>query len=85
MTDVPPNDAAGTENRVAADFATVTQERAEFSQAGVKLLAIDFHGDVAGKDFEIGDFDACAQVRLVAENRVADIIEVGSLGVVEKQ
>jgi hypothetical protein len=38
MTD-PAEDAARTQDGVAADFATVAQQRAEFAQSGVERLA----------------------------------------------
>jgi len=63
----------------------VTDERAEFTEAGVERLAIEFHGDVPGERFEIGEDDAGADVRLEAEDGIADVIEMGRDGLVEEQ
>src|SRR5579859_2889239 len=79
------NDTAGIQHGVAADFHAVAEQSAEFAQAGVKWLAIQLELDVAGEHFEIGDFHAGAQMRLVAEDGVADVIVVRRLGVVEQK
>ncbi len=47
--------------------------------------AVHLHRDVAGKQFEIGDFDARAQMGLVAEDGIAHVIEMRRLGVVEEE
>jgi hypothetical protein len=41
--------------------------------------------DVAGEHLEVGDFDTGAEVGLVAENGIPDVIEVGYFAVVEEE
>jgi hypothetical protein len=78
-------DAAGVQHGVAAHFRAVAEQRAEFAQAGVKRLAVHLHLDVAGEHLEVGNFHARAEVRLVAENRVTDVIVVRRNGMIEQQ
>src|SRR5579862_2930109 len=79
------DDAARVQHGVAAHFRTVTEQRTEFAQAGVKRLSVQFQLDVAGKELVIGDLHARAEVRLVAEDGVADIIEMRRLRTIEQQ
>src|SRR5271154_7183378 len=80
-----PEDAAGVQHGVAAGFRAVAQQRAEFAQAGVKRHTVHVHKNIAGQKFEVGNFYARAEVRLVAENGVADVIEVRRLRAVEEE
>ncbi len=50
-----------------------------------KGRAVNLDEDVAGKKFEVGNLHARAEVRLVAEDGVADVIEVRHLRAVEEQ
>ena len=77
--------AAGVEHGVAAGFRAVAQQRAELAQARVERHAVHLDSDVAGEKFEVGNLHARAEVRLVAEDGVADVIEVRRLRAVEKQ
>ncbi len=79
MTAPRPMMLPGFRTAVAAHFRAVAQQRAEFAQAGVEGLAVDLHGDVAGQQFEIGNLHARAEVRLVAEDGIADVIEMRRL------
>ena len=63
----------------------VAEQRAEFAQAGVEGLAVDVHRDIAGHEFDVGDLHAGAQVRLIAENGVADVVEMRGDGLVEQE
>jgi len=78
-------DAAGVQHAVAAHFRAVTDERAKLAQAGVQRFALDHDGHVAGQRLEVGADDARAGVRLVAEDGIADVIEVRHLTAVEEQ
>ena len=78
-------DAAGVQHGVAAGFRAVAQQRAEFAQAGVEGFSVNLDKDISGHQFEIGNFHARAEVRLVAEDGVADIIEVRHLRAVEEE
>ena len=78
-------DAAGVQHGVAAGFRAVAQQRAELAQAGVEGRAVHLDEDVAGEKFEVGNLHARAEVRLVAENGVADVIEVRRLRAVEEE
>src|ERR1017187_9553507 len=80
-----PEDAAGVQHGVAAGFRAVAHQRAELAQAGVKRHAVHLHLDVAGKQFVVGYFNARAEVRLVTEDGVADVIEVCRVGAIEQQ
>src|SRR2546426_4321241 len=79
------DDAARVENGVAADVGVVAQQGAEFAQTGVEFFAVHFHEDVPRGELEVGDFYACAKMGSVAENRVTDVIEVGSDGMIEQE
>jgi len=78
-------DAAGVQHGVAADFRAVAQQRAELAQAGVERHAVHLHLDVAGQELDVGNLHARAEVRLVAENGVADVIVMRHLRAVEEQ
>src|SRR5271170_24848 len=72
-------DAAGVQHGVAAGFRAVAEQRAELAQAGVERRAVHLDENVAGEHFQIGNLHACAEVRLVAKDGVADVIEVRCL------
>ena len=57
----------------------------EFAQAGVERFAVYFHSDVAGEQFEVGNFYTRAEVRLVSQNRIADVVKMRRGGVVEQK
>jgi len=78
-------DAAGVQHGVAAGFRAVAQQRAELAQVGVEGRAVHLDEDVTGEKFEVGNLHARAEVRLVAEDGVADVIEVRRLRAVEEQ
>jgi len=78
-------DAAGVQHGVAAGFRAVAQQRAELAQAGVEGRAVNLHENVSRHQFEVGNFHARAEVRLVTEDGVADVIEVRRLRAVEEQ
>jgi hypothetical protein len=63
----------------------VADERAELAQARVERLAVDRHHDVASERFEIGEDHTRADVRFVAEDGIADVIEMRCDRVVEEQ
>jgi len=84
----PPRRARGCcrgSHGVAAGFRAVAEQRAELAQAGVERLAVQLDQDVAGEQFVVGNFHARAEVCLVAEDRVADVIEVCRVGTIEQQ
>jgi hypothetical protein len=78
------DDAARIQHGIAADFRVVAEHGAEFAQAGVEGFAILLHDDVALKEFDVGNFYTCAEVGFVAENGIADVIEMRRAGVVEE-
>jgi hypothetical protein len=82
---IAADDAAGVEDAVATDFGEIAEQSAEFAEAGVEGFAVDLDFDVAGERFEIREHHAGADVRFVAEDGVADVIEVRRGGVVEQQ
>jgi len=79
------HDAAGVENRIAADFREITEQRAKFPQTGVEHFAVNLDLNVAGQRFEIGEHHARADVRFVAQDRIAEVIKMRRGGVVEQQ
>ncbi len=79
-----PNDAAGIEHGVAPDVTAVADQCAELAQAGVEGLAVDFDGYISGHKLDVGDFHSGAEMRLVAEDGIADVIEVRRAGIVEQ-
>ena len=79
-----PDDAAGVQHGVAADIGIVAQQRTEFAQPGVERPAVDDHRNVAGHELDVGNLHAGPQVRPVAEDRVADVVEMGGDGIVEE-
>src|SRR5437016_6604377 len=82
---VAPNDAAGVQDGIAADFSMVADEGAEFAQAGIDSFLADFHGHIAGKKFEIGNLDPSSQMRLVTEDGIAEVIEMRGDGVIKQK
>ncbi len=82
---VASDEGPRAENAVAADLGVVADESAEFSEAGGDgaLGCVDGHWCLV--EAHIRENDARAEVGLVAENRVADIVEVRNLGLVEDE
>ena len=82
---VPPHEGTGAENAVATDLGMVADEGTEFPEAGGDgaLGCVDGHGRLV--EAHIRENDACTEVGLVAEDRVADIVEVRNLGLVEDE
>jgi len=82
---VTPDEGTGAENAVAADLGMVADEGAKFAKAGGDgtFGCVDGHGRLV--EAHIRENDARAEVSLVAEDRVADIIEMRNLGLVEDE
>jgi len=82
---IPPDERPGAENAVATDLGMVADEGAEFAEAsGDRALGCeDGHGRLV--EAHIRKNDASAEVGLVAENRVADIVKVRDLSLVENE
>src|ERR1044071_5427294 len=55
-------DAAGIQNGITTNIGIVTQQSAEFAQAGVKYATVNLHANVAGNQFKVGNLDTCTQV-----------------------
>lgn len=79
-------DGAWLENAVAAGFGVVGEECAEFAQAGVGAAGVgEADGDGLLVEAQIGADDAGTEVAAVAENGIADVVEVWCLDVVEEE
>ena len=82
---VPPDEGPRAENAVTTDLGMVSDEGAEFPEASGDgaLGCVDGHGRLV--EAHIRENDARAEVGLVAEDRVADIVEVRNLCLVEDE
>ena len=80
-----PEDAARVEDGVAADLRPVAHQRAELAQPGIDPGPLDLYEDIAGREFHIRDFHARPEMRPMAQDRVAHIVEVGHLTPVEEE
>jgi len=82
---VPPDEGPWAENAVATDLGMVADEGAKFPEAGGDgaLGCVDGYGRLV--EAHIRENDASAEVGLVAENRVADVVKVGDLSLVEDE
>src|ERR1700691_4289971 len=70
-------DGAGIDDGVAADFASAAEERAKLAQAGAQHRVTDAKGDEVAVELEVGDDYARREMHFRAEDRIADIIEMG--------
>jgi len=82
---VTTEDCAGAEDRVAADFSPVTDDRPEFSKTGVEVAGRAFDADIFAVEADVGANHPCAEVGFVAEDGVAHVVEMRHLTAVEKE
>ena len=82
---IPPDEGPGAENAVATNLRMVADEGAEFAKAGGDNALRCVDGDRRFIEAHIRENDSCSEVGLVAEDRVADVIEVRNLGLVEDE
>ena len=73
----------GLITRVTADLGSIADDCAELAKARGDALVFVAQMDFLPVQSDICQNHSCAQVGLVAENRIADIIEMGDLGAVE--
>lgn len=95
--EVPPPLAAGVDDAISADERTraedaVAADLCMVANEGPELAEASGYGFLGGVNFyeglvesHIGKNNSCAEVGFVAENRVADIVEVWNLGFVEDE
>src|SRR5699024_5766728 len=76
---VGPKDAPGAEDAVAAHFHEIADHRADLLAAGLDLLPVPFDDDRGLIRLDVRGDRAGAEVGLVAQDRVADIVKVGHL------
>ena len=82
---VAPQNRARVQDRVATRARAVAQDRAELDQAGVDHGAVgDQANCLVGGDLVVRKFGAGAEVRVVAEHRVAAVVVVRCGGAVEQ-
>src|ERR1051325_4132344 len=79
------DDSARIQNRIASYIDVIAEQCAEFSQAGIEWLAIQFDSDIALDEFDIGDLYSGAQMRFVAKDRVSYVVKMRCNGMVEQQ
>jgi hypothetical protein len=82
---VPPDERPRAENAVATDLGMVADEGAEFPETGGDgaLGCVDGYWRLV--EAHIRENDARAEVGLVAEDRVADIVEVWNLCLIKDE
>ena len=78
------DDRAGIEDAVAADLDVIAEHRAELLASGLDRRAGNLDGDKGLVALDVAGYRACAHVRLVAEDGVADVVIVRGLDVVEQ-
>ena len=81
----PPDEGTRAENAVATDLGMVADEGAKFAKAGGDNALRGVDGDRRFIEAHIRENDSSSEVGLVAEDRVANIIEVRNLGLVEDE
>ena len=82
---VSPDERPRAEHAVATDLGMVADEGAKFAKAGGYRPCLGVDGDRRLVEAHIRENDASAEVGLVAENRVAHIVEVRDLCFVEDE
>src|SRR5262245_58243265 len=78
------DDGARADDRIAADLSMISDHGAEFAQAGCQSLVALSHDDLLAVEPHVAQDHACAQVRLVTEDGIAHVVEVGDLTPVEE-
>src|SRR5262249_41843573 len=71
------------EHGIAADLCLVANNGSEFSQTSLKRLPVDMELDGLAIQAHVGQDNASRQVRLIAQDRIADIVKVRHLGFVK--
>ena len=81
---IAAQNGAGIDHRIAADLRPITDNRAEFLQAGGDAAISRAHVNLAVIEFHIRENHARAEMRAVTENRIADVIEMRHLRFIEE-
>ena len=81
---VPPDHGARIQYGVAADFHMVSQHGAEFFQTGLNVLFPGMHFDKRFVALHIACDGTGTHMAVVAENRVADIVVMRHLHMIEQ-
>jgi len=90
MQSRPINHAIATDNRagidhcVAADLRSIANDCAEFSEARRNVAIGCYHRDFRVIEFNVGENNACAQMCVVTNNRITDVIEMRHLYFIEQ-
>ena len=79
-----PSTDAGIDHRVAADLRAIADDRAELLQPGRDVAIVRAHVNLAMIELHVRQNHAGAEVRSVAEDRVADVVEMRHLRFVEE-
>ena len=77
------DDASGIEDAVAANLGVVADDGTEFSQAGADGFVLGLDGDGLPIQSNVGEDHARTEVGFVAEDGVADVVEMGDFAAVE--
>ena len=80
---VSANDRAGIQDRIASNFGTISDDRAKLPQAGRNHSIGREDGNLGMVEFNIGQDHSSAEMRLVADDRVAHVAEVRNLRFIE--
>ena len=65
--------------------ASIADQRAKLAQTRIERHAVHFDADISRDELNIGNFHARAEMGFVAEDGIADVIEMRHLAVVEQQ
>ena len=74
-----PDQGARIDHGVASDLRAITDDRAKFLQSRGNESLAGRDRDLAVIEFDVGKNDAGPEMPAIADDRVADIVEVGNL------
>src|SRR6266513_1620201 len=81
---IATDDRAGIDHCVATDFRSIANDCAEFSETCWNVAVGCYDGDFAVIKFYVGENHARAQMRVMTNDRVTYVIEVGHLYFIEQ-
>jgi len=79
------NKGTWVEDGVASDLGGITEDSAKFAHTGIDETIECFDADGLGVESEVGQDDTCAEVAVVAENGISNVVKMWRLDVVQEQ
>src|SRR4030095_6539664 len=81
---IAADDGTGIDHCVATDLCSIANDRAEFSEACRNVAIRCYNRDFDVIELYVGENHAGAQMRVMADDRITDVIEVRNLHFIEQ-